>query len=223
EPIAARPVGVLGRTWRWGRRNPPLAAASAALAVSLVVGVVVATAFAVRNGRLADQRQRALEKVTIEEGNTKAALGRVTVEKQKTQEALDQAREALDATADEVLENLLVRRQQLGEREKEFLRKMLAQYQRLVAMAGNDTPDARFARANGLCRCAVIRDRLGDFGESIKAGQQAVSLYRQLVADVPENSLYAWKLAVTLNCLGVTYRFSGNSPEAIAACQEARE
>src|SRR5262249_11895165 len=139
------------------------------------------------------------------------------------QEALDQAREALDATADEVLENLLVRRQQFGEREKEFLRKMLAQYQRLVATAGNDTPDARFARANGLHRCAALRSRLGDVGESIKAGKEAVGLYRQLVADVPDKPLYARRLAMTLTHLGVAYQLSGNSPEAIATCQEARE
>ncbi|MGO9469832.1 MAG: protein kinase domain-containing protein [Isosphaeraceae bacterium] len=38
RPIAARPVGPLGRFWRWRRRNPPLAATAAALLLTFVVG-----------------------------------------------------------------------------------------------------------------------------------------------------------------------------------------
>lgn len=223
EPIAARPVGALGRTWRWGKRNPALAAASGALVVSLVAGVVVATAFAVRNGRLAEQRRGTLDKLTIEEGKTKDALGRVTAEKQRAQDALDQVREALDATTDEVLENLFARQQQFGEREKAFLRKTLAQYQRLVAAAGNDTPEARFARANGLFRCAALRHKLGELSEAITACQEAVAIYRQLVADVPDNPQYVRRLGAALNSLAVVVKLSGKPADAIASCQEARD
>ena len=38
RPIAARPVGALGRLGRWGRRNPTLAATTAALVLSFVLG-----------------------------------------------------------------------------------------------------------------------------------------------------------------------------------------
>ncbi len=38
RPIAARPVGPLGRFWRWRRRNPPLAATAAALLLTFVLG-----------------------------------------------------------------------------------------------------------------------------------------------------------------------------------------
>ena len=37
EPIKARPIGIVGRTWRWSKRNP-----AAALATSLIVFVAVA-------------------------------------------------------------------------------------------------------------------------------------------------------------------------------------
>jgi hypothetical protein len=39
EPVRARPVGGLERAWRWGRRNPSLAAALAAALLSLAGGV----------------------------------------------------------------------------------------------------------------------------------------------------------------------------------------
>ena len=38
RPIAARPVGPLGRLWRWRRRNQALAATAAALVLTLVLG-----------------------------------------------------------------------------------------------------------------------------------------------------------------------------------------
>jgi hypothetical protein len=40
EPVRARPVGALGRGWRWARRNPVLAGAVAAAAVGLIATAV---------------------------------------------------------------------------------------------------------------------------------------------------------------------------------------
>jgi WD40 repeat protein len=47
RPIQARPIGVLGRTWRWCRRKPGLAGALSAAAIFLVVGTVVSSLLAV--------------------------------------------------------------------------------------------------------------------------------------------------------------------------------
>ncbi len=38
EPIAARPVTLLGRTWRWGRRNPLLGALTALVCLAVMAG-----------------------------------------------------------------------------------------------------------------------------------------------------------------------------------------
>jgi WD40 repeat protein/serine/threonine protein kinase len=48
RPIQARPIGVLGRTWRWCRRKPGLAGAVSAAAIFLVVGTAVSWLLAVR-------------------------------------------------------------------------------------------------------------------------------------------------------------------------------
>jgi WD40 repeat protein len=51
EPIDARPVGAVGRAWRWGRRRPAVAALLAAVTLSLVAGTSISTWFAVRSER----------------------------------------------------------------------------------------------------------------------------------------------------------------------------
>jgi tetratricopeptide (TPR) repeat protein len=195
----------------------------AASVACLVFGSAAATAFGVRANHLAGQRQLALEQLTVEEGKTRAALERVTMEKRRTQDALEQAREAIDVTTDEVLINLLSKQQEFGEREKEFLRKTLAQQQRLAATEGDDAPEDRFARANGLYRCGAIRHRLGELDESIAAGRAAIAIYRKLVEDVPDHSAYARRLAVALANIAVVLNASGKPEEAIAACREARD
>ncbi|NUQ64095.1 MAG: protein kinase [Pirellulales bacterium] len=56
EPIRARRIGPTGRTWRWARRNPAIAAALAATFLILAVSTAVSTSFAIK-ARL-EQRRR---------------------------------------------------------------------------------------------------------------------------------------------------------------------
>jgi tRNA A-37 threonylcarbamoyl transferase component Bud32 len=55
EPIRARPVGRVERSWRWSRRNPAVAGLLAAVALTQLLGTGVASFFAVRANANAQQ------------------------------------------------------------------------------------------------------------------------------------------------------------------------
>jgi WD40 repeat protein/tRNA A-37 threonylcarbamoyl transferase component Bud32 len=64
KPVLARPAGRLERGWRWCRRNPALALASFTAVASLVAGVVVSAAYALREREqriLSDRRRDGAE------------------------------------------------------------------------------------------------------------------------------------------------------------------
>ena len=54
RPILARPVGRTEHLYRWCRRNPVVAGLTAACAISLIVGALVATFFAVQSSHRAN-------------------------------------------------------------------------------------------------------------------------------------------------------------------------
>jgi WD40 repeat protein len=67
EAIQARPVGKLERLWFWCRRNPALAAVSAAGLLALVAGTVVSLSYGIEASRSASE-------LAVKEKETKAAL-----------------------------------------------------------------------------------------------------------------------------------------------------
>jgi WD40 repeat protein/serine/threonine protein kinase len=64
KPILSRPVGRVERLWRWGRRNPLLAAASGLAAVLLLAVLVLAVVNAAQQRRHAAELRRALRDVS---------------------------------------------------------------------------------------------------------------------------------------------------------------
>src|SRR5262249_48659329 len=57
EPVAARPVGALGRGWRWCRRNPAVASLLGTVAATLLLGTTMARFFAFKAKREAKEKE----------------------------------------------------------------------------------------------------------------------------------------------------------------------
>jgi len=95
EPIQARPLGRIERAWRWCRRQPLVASLIAAVAASLLLGIGVATFFAIEaeeNADIADRKaaaaRTAAERADKEANNAKTALVAEKEARDKTAEAL---------------------------------------------------------------------------------------------------------------------------------------
>lgn len=94
EPIRARPIGRLARTWRWCRRNPLIASLVLAVAATLVVGTAVSAWYAVEASRWAEEafeneRHARVEKLRADEERDRAI--------HETHRAEQREREAIEA------------------------------------------------------------------------------------------------------------------------------
>jgi serine/threonine protein kinase len=85
EPIRARPIGAMGRLLRWSRRNPRVAALSAAVLLLLATVAVVSTVFVF----VLEGRQRQLETAWMQ------ARSNEEMARREGQRADDKAKEAL--------------------------------------------------------------------------------------------------------------------------------
>jgi len=79
EPILARPVGSLGRFTRWCRRNPVVAGLTAAVAVSLLGGIVISTYFAIVANDRANAERAERERAQAAENDLERTLARSLV------------------------------------------------------------------------------------------------------------------------------------------------
>jgi serine/threonine protein kinase len=156
EPILARPVGPLGRLWRWAKRKPVLAALWSALLVAIAIGlsgIVWQWRSAMR------QRDRA-----------EASLAR-------TAQAVDELARMIQDWFEHAPPNDPFRR--------ELLKEALSFHERLISENPTD-PDERRLRARAFYRVADIHYSLGDHPAADNAYGQSIDLWRRLAQEYPD-------------------------------------
>jgi tetratricopeptide (TPR) repeat protein len=135
-------------------------------------------------------------------------------------EARDRAMAALRVMTDELVERQLARSPTLTEENKEFLRKVIAQFEGFAAITANDA-DSRAIRGEGYFRVGLMRYRLGDLKEAEAAFRDALAIQKQLAADFPTRPDFRQQLARTYGNLGVLLRETGRLKEAEAVYRDA--
>jgi serine/threonine protein kinase len=199
EPILARPTSRRERLWRWCRRNPAVAALSTVAVLLLVAGSLISTYFAVK----AEERAAAAER-----------------EQQKTRESLAFARQALEETTSFAVQDLLARQTQLTEAHRQYLRRVLAAYDRFTQQVATDAA-SRQGQAEALRTVGNLRSKLGEWREADEAYRQAGELFSQLTQEAPHLPELQPCRAACLMERGLALRQLGRHPEALAALEQA--
>jgi serine/threonine protein kinase len=127
--------------------------------------------------------------------------------------ARQQAFAALRSMTD-VFEKRFAQNVVLTEDDRAFLRGVIAQFDALAAIKGEDDADTRAVRAEGRVRVGDMRSRLGEFKEAEKDYDQALSIQQLLAADFPSRPEFRQDLAHSHNSRGILLRGTGRPHEA---------
>jgi tetratricopeptide (TPR) repeat protein len=212
EPIHARPVGRLEKAWRWARRNPRVAALSAAVAALLLVLAVGGTAAAVVFARQRDAEAEARQLATVAQRQAEENEG---VARQQR----DLALEALGKQVYEIQQHLKDRPGLYALRE-DLLTAAIALLER-VARDGSFRPDLSTISAHN--RLGEIYLTLGRTADARQQFERSRALAEKHVAEAPHNALARRELGVSLGNLGLMSLRTGDAAAARALHEQAVE
>jgi tetratricopeptide (TPR) repeat protein/tRNA A-37 threonylcarbamoyl transferase component Bud32 len=184
EPIAARPVGMAERAWKWAKRRP-------ALAALILVSAAAALAFPVVGVLWSIQVRR---------------------ERDRVQQNLHVARRAIDDLYTKMASERLFDEPQLDPLRQELFEKARALYEELAQEHSGD-PEVRRDIGLAWFRLGDMH-RLSDrHDEAEQAYGVAIDRQAELCRDYPEVARYCQDLADTHNWLGELLRERGQSLE----------
>jgi hypothetical protein len=225
EPVLASPPSTRYRLGKFLRKHRGPVLAAAAIAVLLVGGIIGTSLGFVRADRLRqqaeDNERQALEERTKALDSAEAerqAKENEAAERKKAVTWQQQAMEALRATTDDVVEQLIGAKPVLGPAEKAFLESTLKRWQTFAKVKGEGAP-AQAIRAEGAFRVANVRAKLGQREDAVAGFREAIHLWQKLATEAPAVPEYRLELARSHGNLGNLLAASGKRAEAEAAYQ----
>jgi serine/threonine-protein kinase len=209
--IAARPIGLVERAWRWCRRKPlpaSLAAGLVAASIGGVVGVTLSWREAVtQRDLLAREKQLNLAALARESKANQALVRANELERASRAQALRRfalAREAVEKYYTGASQEVLLRQPQMESLRKRLLETALSFYKRLQAIIeeGPDDPETRAELASVYQTVGRIAVEVGSRAEGLEALQHAREILETLVRAAPAPSPLRADLASCLEFIG---------------------
>jgi serine/threonine protein kinase/tetratricopeptide (TPR) repeat protein len=201
EPVKARRIGVVGRAWRWGKRNPAVAALLSVLLLVLVGGTAAATTLWLR---------------------ARANYREASVQRERADENFRDALRAVDDYYTTVTENQLLDSKLPGMQplRKELLESALRYYQRF-AERHSDNPGLRLELARAYERIGHVTAEVGSREEGLQLLLKSRDLLLALDRDRPGDEAVRKALASTYHGLGFVQHRLGRTTEAVEAARQA--
>jgi eukaryotic-like serine/threonine-protein kinase len=190
--IAARPVGLTGRLWRWCRRNPPLAATAAALVLTFALGSPALLGLWLR---------------------ARADRGRAEVERDRAERSRDRAFSAVSVLLRTEDENILA--EELKPYRKAMVDAGIRESMALIRELEGD-PRADYQRIDAYMALARVQHEAGEGAAATESTRKAIALAESLVARDPSGIRPRVALAASL------HRASAFLPDETARREAAR-
>jgi len=207
NPIHARPVGILEKTWQWSRRNRPLAAAWA-FSVMLLAGLVASSIlFGVRQNELrqsADSERQVSQNLKL-----KAEFDRNKITELYLNQLEMLNRNLLDLSVKEVADLKSLQVQAVQERSMKFLTEMKDQFAKIENEDLHQTfPKLQFDMIYHLGR---LHKKMGDWPNMAKAFEELLEVSKTV--DLPGSLPILLKISAA-NDVAIYYTSSNQGAEA---------
>jgi serine/threonine protein kinase len=213
EIVEARPPSAGYRLRKFARKHRAALASTTAIAVLLVAGLSVSLRQMSRAiAAEADANQNAQQARQERDAKIEALTAEQQARADETK-ARQQAVAALLSMVDNVVEKKFAQGAVLTEEDRAFLRGIIAQFDAFAALNGDDAV-SRGVRAEGRLRVGTMRYRLGEVSEAKKEWDQAVSIFKQSVAEFPSRPEFRSQLALSYNNRGILLYATGHPQEA---------
>ena len=216
------------------RRRTQLQKYAAALVVmaATVTGLSLLTWWALeKSAEAVAQRQNADEqrgeaeraKVAADKAreNADSSAKEAIAHRIKAEQAESETLATFKAGTDDVIEQLLGSRPELGQVEKRYLKKALARWEDFARRQGADER-GRAISAEGHHRVGAILGRLGRNEESMAQFEVAHALQQELADRFPDDPMHLHALATTTNSIGVLLARNGKSADAMTKHRAAQ-
>ena len=201
ESVSVCRDSIFVRLGRWVRRRPGLAAASA-------TGVLIASLAGSAGSVVLGQKNQELRS-----NNEKLELAM-----EDSRSANVQTLQALRTLFDDIVAQKLGAQAELSDSDREFLRKILQQYETFASLKG-DSVESREIQAEGLRQSGTILLQLAEEQEARARFEAAAQVYQQLINE-SDQANYRRQLAATLVDVGLCMQ---NFGELAAAEQIANK
>lgn len=220
DSIRARPAGLVENSGKWIRGHPSAAMAVAA-GLLVMVGFLVVTAVytshlkATRDGAELDAARAVHNAKLAEEAGKKAENANAKLQASLAAEERQRrnSRAVLDGVVAEVVDEWLLRLPALNEAQREFLDKLLKDYESLASNSPDDDA-SRLGLARATTRVANMRRLIGRVAEAEKAYARARELFESLGGKDPE-------FASCLGGLAILREAEGNMAESVPLREQA--
>lgn len=200
QPIAARRARVTERAWRWCARRPALASLSAALLLSLVIGLLgVVSQWSRAEKNLTEAvRQKALAETSLVSAQSESRRAEQNLEEADRQRSIAEqeadraetnyrmAQRAVDQLLTMVSEDELRSKPGLQTLRLQLLMRALEQYQGMVAQRPDD-PKARSELAASYLRVARIKKLTGPIDEARETYEKAIAPLESAIGEGHED------------------------------------